>query len=42
MENNTPDSTNCYEMFNLSGTQGRPYSVTVELKDCNLEMEIDT
>ena len=40
--NYTHDFTNSYEMFNMSGTQSKPYSVTVEFHDCNLEMEIDT
>ena len=29
-------------MFNIRGTQGQPYRVTVQLNNRNLEMEIDT
>ena len=36
------DTSDSYEMFNIRGTQGQPYRVTVQLNNCNLEMEIDT
>ena len=39
MGNETEDS---YEMFNLQGTPGKPFLVTVELNNCAIEMEIDT
>ena len=39
---NTSDTFDSYEMFNLSGTQGKPYFVNVQLNNCALDMEIDT
>ena len=39
---NASDTSDSYEMFNLSGTQGKPYFVNVQLNNCDLEMEIDT
>ena len=39
---NASDMSDSYEMFNLSGTQGKPYFVNVQLNNCDLEMEVDT
>ena len=36
------DTSDSYNMYNLRGTQGKPYFVNVQLKNCYLDMEIDT
>ena len=41
-EQMSEDTADSYKMFNLQGTQGKPFIVPVQLNGCTLEMEIDT
>ena len=41
-EQMSEDTADSYDMFNLQGTQGKPFIVPVQLNGCTLEMEIDT